>query len=58
MRPIRRIFVSKANISHFLKLVDLVFQQAGTVLTRLSRSSFRTLREPFIYNSEEKKRAN
>jgi hypothetical protein len=30
MRPIRRIFVSKDAISHFLKLVDLVFQQAGT----------------------------
>jgi hypothetical protein len=41
MRPIRRIFVSKDTISHLLKLVDLVFRQAGTVLTRLSRSSFR-----------------
>jgi hypothetical protein len=28
-RPIRRIFVSKDAISHFLKLVDLVFQHAA-----------------------------
>ena len=32
MRPIRRIFVSKDAISHFLKLVDLVFQQAAIVI--------------------------
>jgi hypothetical protein len=32
MRPIRRIFVSKDAISHFLKLVDLVFQQAALVI--------------------------